>query len=109
MFAGPRSRSVLGVVHQPAPAVQRVDHDETIRLPQIAGDLGQELVRRHTDRRHQPQLVADGLLVAFRKFGLYIVEHLKTLKTPVLVQEAPTEWFELVGSLVGSNPATSVE
>ena len=36
--------------------------DETMRLAQLAGDLGHQLVRPHPDRNRQLQALGDGLL-----------------------------------------------
>ena len=40
----------------------RLDDHESVRLFQVAGDLGQELVRRHADRGDQAETLADFLL-----------------------------------------------
>ena len=37
----------------------RLDNDKPVRLIQVAGDLGEELVRRHTNGRRQMQFVAN--------------------------------------------------
>jgi hypothetical protein len=55
--------------------VARLD-DQGVRLPEVAGDLGQELVRDHTYRDHQPHLVMDRLLDLPSDFGGWAEEML---------------------------------
>ena len=47
----------------------RFNHDETVRLLQSAGDLGNELVGGHADRGGQPEFLTDSLFDLPTNFG----------------------------------------